>query len=91
MIRSAARYKFTQCPNAEFAKKHGLLHVLPLLCSCDYFGISQLHGKLICHGTCGNSSVCDSCIMGDRNPIAKKYVTITDENGFLVSRKKKTE
>ena len=22
----AARYSFTQCPNAEFAKKHGLLH-----------------------------------------------------------------
>ena len=26
----AARYHFTQCPNAEFAKKHGLVHVLPL-------------------------------------------------------------
>ena len=89
--RRAARYKFTQCPNADFAKKHGLLHVLPLLCNCDYFGISQLHGKLIRHGTCGNSSVCDYCVMGDRNPIAKKYVTVTDENGFLVSRKKKTE
>lgn len=29
--RKVARYSFTQCPNAEFAKKHGLLHVLPLL------------------------------------------------------------
>ena len=26
----AARYHFTQCLNAEFAKKHGLMHVLPL-------------------------------------------------------------
>lgn len=35
----AARYIFTQCPNAEFAKKHGLLHMLPLFCNsdrCDY-------------------------------------------------------
>ena len=42
----AARYHFTQCPNAEFAKKHNLLHVLPLLCNCDFFGIEELHGKL---------------------------------------------
>ena len=32
----AARYHFTQCPNAEFAKSHGLLHVLPLLCNSDF-------------------------------------------------------
>ena len=35
----AASYCFTQCPNAEFAKSHGLLHVLPLLCNSDYWGI----------------------------------------------------
>ena len=26
-----ASYEFVQCPNAEFAKKHDLLHVLPLM------------------------------------------------------------
>ena len=26
-VNHAARYSFTQCPNAEFAKSHGLLHV----------------------------------------------------------------
>ena len=43
----AASYSFTQCPNAEFAKKHGLLHVLPLLCNSDFFGISEIHGTLM--------------------------------------------
>ena len=84
----AARYAFTQCPNADFAKSHGLLHVLPLLCNCDYFGISEIHGTLIRTGTCGNSDVCDYCVVGDRNPLAEAYEIITDEQGFLVSRKK---
>ena len=84
----AARYHFTQCPNAEFAKKHNLLHVLPLLCNCDFFGIEELHGKLIRRGTCGNSDVCDYLVVGDKNPIAAEYETVTDEGGFLVSRKK---
>ena len=84
----AARYSFTQCPNADFAKKHGLLHVLPLLCNSDFFGISEIHGQLIRCGTCGNSSVCDYLVVGNKNPIASEYETVTDENGFLVSRKK---
>ena len=87
----AASYCFTQCPNAEFAKSHGLLHVLPLLCNCDFFGISQIHGQLIRQGTCGNSDVCDYLVVGSENPIAGEYETVTDEGGFLVSRKKKTE
>ena len=84
----AARYSFTQCPNAEFAKKNGLLHVLPLLCNSDFYGISQIHGTLIRCGTCGNSEHCDYCVVGNRSPLAKEYKTVTDEQGFLVSRKK---
>ena len=84
----AARYSFTQCPNAEFAKKHGLLHVLPLLCNSDFFGISEIHGALIRCGTCGNSDRCDYCVVGDRSPIAAQYELATDEQGFLISRKK---
>ena len=87
----AARYCFTQCPNAEFAKKHGLLHVLPLLCNSDFFGIGEIHGKLIRCGTCGNSDVCDYLVVGSNNPIAKEYETVTDAQGFLVSRKRLTE
>ena len=84
----AAGYRFTQCPNADFAKSHGLLHVLPLLCNCDFFGIRQIHGQLIRQGTCGNSGVCDYLVVGSENPIAWEYETVTDEGGFLVSRKK---
>ena len=85
----AARYHFTQCPNAEFAKKHGLLHVLPLMCNCDFFGIGEIHGQLIRCGTCGNSELCDYLVVGSDNPIVKEYETVTDEGGFLVSRKLK--
>ncbi len=83
-----ARYQFTQCPNSEFAKKHDLLHVLPLLCNSDFFGIEQIHGTLIRRGTCGNSDRCDYCVVGCNNPIADDYEIVTDETGFLVSRKK---
>ena len=84
----AARYSFTQCPTAEFAKKHGLLHVLPLMCNSDFFAISEIHGQLIRCGTCGNSNVCDYLVVGSKNPLATEYETVTDEKGFLVSRKK---
>lgn len=87
-IHQAARYSFTRCPNAEFAKAHGLLHVLPLLCNSDYFGISEIHGTLIRRGTCGNSSRCDYCVVGNQNPMAKEYEIIADANGFLISRRK---
>lgn len=84
----AASYSFTQCPNAEFAKKHGLMHVLPLFCNSDYWGISQIHGALIRRGTCGNSELCDYCVVGSNNPMAQKYEVVKDEKGFLVSREK---
>ena len=87
----AASYHFTQCPNAEFAKKHELLHVLPLLCNSDFFGISEIHGTLIRCGTCGNSNVCDYLVVGDHNPIAVRYEIVSDEQGFLVSRKRLSE
>ena len=83
----AARYHFSQCPNAEFAKEHDLMHVLPLFCNSDYWGISQIHGTLIRCGTCGNSDKCDYCVVGSENPMAKEYEIVKDEAGFLVSRK----
>ncbi len=86
-VKHIARYHFTQCPNAEFAKEHNLLHVLPLMCNSDFFGIEQIHGTLIRCGTCGNSDLCDYCVVGDRNPLAKEYRIAKDESGFLVSRK----
>lgn len=87
----AARYHFTQCPNAEFAKSHGLLHVLPLLCNSDFFGISEIHGQLIRCGTCGNGELCDYLVVGSDNPLVDEYETVTDAGGFLVSRKTNRE
>ena len=42
-------------------------------------------------GTCGNSNVCDFLVVGSSNPIAAEYETVTDEQGFLVSRKRLSE
>ena len=39
-------------------------------------------------GTCGNSDRCDYLIVGSRNELADEYETMTDEKGFLVSRRK---
>ena len=71
----------------EFAKKHDLLHVLPLMCNSDFFGISEIHGQLIRCGTCGNSDKCDYLVVGSKNGMAAAYETVTDEQGFLVSRR----
>ena len=95
--KGTTRYHFTQCPVAEFAKKHNMLDKLPLMCNCDYFGIEQIHGQLIREGTCGNAGGCDYLIVGSENPIAQQYETTADEKGFLISRartgtpEKKTE
>ena len=75
------------CLKYRICEKHNLMHVLPLFCNSDYWGISQIHGTLIRHGTCGNSDKCDYCVVGSENPMAKEYEIIKDEDGFLVSRK----
>ena len=82
------RYSFTQCPNAEFAKRHHLEAVLPLMCNCDHLAMRKLHAALIREGTCGTSKCCDYCIVGDRNPLAANYENVKDEQGLIVSRKK---
>lgn len=83
------RYSFTQCPNAEFAKRHHMENVLPLMCNCDHLAMQKIHACLIREGTCVTSDQCDYCIVGDRNPLAKEYDLVTNENGLLVSVRKK--
>ena len=82
------RYSFTQCPNAEFAKRHHMENVLPVLCNCDHLAMQAIHASLIREGTCVTSDCCDYCIVGDRNPIAAEYELIKAENGLLLSVKK---
>ena len=83
------RYSFTQCPNAEFAKRHHLEDVLPLMCNCDHLAMQKLNATLIREGTCGTSECCDYCIVGDRNPLAANYENVKNEQGLIISRKTK--
>ena len=82
------RYTFTQCPNAEFAKKHGFADIMPLLCNTDYFGMEQLHACLIRTSNCVKGNHCDFCIVADKNPLAYKYKKIKDKYGFWISEEK---
>jgi len=82
------RYSFTQCPNAEFARRHHLEHELPVMCNCDHLAMQKLHATLIREGTCITSNRCDYCIVGDQNPLAKEYTLAKDETGLLLSKKK---
>ena len=82
------RYSFTQCPNAEFAKRHHMEGVLPVLCNCDHLAMQALHAALIRKGTCLTADCCDYCIVGDRHPLAAQYALQKAENGLLLSVKK---
>ncbi len=82
------RYSFTQCPNAEFAKRHHMEDVLPLMCNCDHLAMQKIHACLIREGTCVTSDRCDYCIVGDRAPLAGEYALVRSENGLLVSVRK---
>ena len=82
------RYSFTQCPNAEFAKRHHMEEVLPVMCNCDHLAMKKLHACLIREGTCVESSCCDYCIVGDCHPMARQFKLVKKENGLLVSAKK---
>lgn len=47
-------YEFTACPAAEFAKKHGLLEIMPALCNPDFEAMELIHAKLVRKTTCAN-------------------------------------
>ena len=85
------RYSFTQCPNAEFAKRHHMESVLPVMCNCDHLAMQKLHATLIREGTCVTSDRCDYCIVGDKSPLAAEYILTKNEDGLLVSQKKSKE
>ena len=82
------RYSYMQCPNAEFAKRHHMEDVLPVMCNCDHMAMQKLHAVLIREGTCCTADCCDYCIAGDRNPIASEYELTKADNGLWLSVKK---
>ena len=86
--KGIVRYSFTRCPNAEFAKRHHMENVLPLMCNCDHLAMQKIHACLIREGTCVTADCCDYCIVGDRDPLAKEYELVRSGNGLLLSVKK---
>ncbi len=82
------RYSFTQCPNAEFAKRHHKEDVLPVMCNCDHMAMQKLHATLIRKGTYCTGACCDYCIVDDQNPLAAEYELKAAGNGLLVSVRK---
>ena len=86
--KGIVRYSFTRCPNAEFAKRHHMEDVLPLMCNCDHLAMQKIHACLIREGTCVTADCCDYCIVGDRDPLAKEYELVRSGNGLLLSVKK---
>ena len=65
-----------------------VFHVLPVLCNCDHLAMQAIHATLIREGTCVTSDECDYCIVGDKDPLAKEYELVKQENGLLVSIRK---
>ena len=75
-------YEFTECPTAEFAKKHDLLEVMPALCNPDFEAMECIHARLVRTTTCSNGCKCDYTIVGDRDPYLKEHPEYIDEAGY---------
>ena len=71
-------YEFTACPAAEFAKKHGLLKIMPALCNPDFEAMELIHVKLVRKTTCANGNKCDYTICGDRDAYPKEHPEYRD-------------
>lgn len=75
-------YEFTECPTAEFAKKHGLTEIMPALCNPDFEAMESIHARLVRKTTCANGCKCDYTICGDRDEYLKEHPEYRDEAGY---------
>ena len=75
-------YEFTECPTAEFAKKHDLLEVMPALCNPDFEAMELIHARLVRKTTCSNGCKCDYTVCGDRDDYLKEHPEYRDESGY---------
>ena len=75
-------YEFTECPTAEFAKKHGLSNVMPAFCNPDFEAMELIHACLIRKTTCSNGSKCDYTVCGDKDRYIKEHPEYRDEAGY---------
>lgn len=79
-------YEFTECPTAEFAKKHDLLEVMPALCNPDYTAMELIHARLVRTTTCSNGCKCDYTVCGDRDEYLKEHPEYRDKAGYRRNR-----
>ena len=79
-------YAFTACPVEEFARKNGLMEILPALCNVDYVSMELLHARLVRTTTCGTGNTCDYAIYGDQDPCLKKHPEYIDKEGYRRNR-----
>lgn len=69
--RDGYYYHFTQCPLNNFARREGLLDVLPVMCDMDFLTAGLMHAKLHReHTLAGGGKICDYWYYGDqlKNP-----------------------
>jgi len=60
-------YHFTQCPLNNFARKEGMLDVLPVMCDIDHLTARLMHASLHREQTlAGGGSICDYWYVGDK-------------------------
>ena len=79
-------YEFTACPAAEFAKKHGLVDIMPALCNVDYASMELIHARLGRTTTCVEGCKCDYTVCGDKDPYLKEHPEYRDKAGFRRNR-----
>ena len=79
-------YEFTECPTAEFTKKHNLLEIMPALCNPDFEAMELIHARLIRKTTCANGCKCDYTICGDQDVYCKQHPEYRDEQGYRRNR-----
>lgn len=75
-------YEFTECPTAEFAKKHDLLEIMPALCNPDFEAMECIHARLVRKTTCANGEKCDYTICGDRDEYLNEHPEYRDKYGY---------
>ena len=79
-------YEFTECPAAEFARKHDLLEVMPALCNPDFAAMELIHARLVRTTTCANGCKCDYTICGDKDPYLAEHPEYCDAQGYRRNR-----
>ena len=78
-----ARFQFTCCPIADFAKTHGYTHLMPAMCNPDYPTMAAIRAGLIRTKVCATDDCCDYWILGNLSPHMKDHPLYKDKDGFL--------